>query len=690
MTIFLAILLGLVFIAVHVLIGGPHLAFALPAYALLGITALLSLAQFRRQRSGADPYCILSAVALSGYIQFRALLSPYPYFADQEFLLAQAALVVYLLVSLVITKPGDRLVTVCMMAVLAVGNVVVGLHQFAKNPDFTFWGIGRFEYGWRASGFFICPNHVASFFTIILLLAGAMLFWGRIGPTRKVAIVGFCGFVTMGLAITASRGGILGLAVGGLVLGVLSVVAWRAYYMWPWWKTAVLSGIALALLAGGVIYVQRLPIAQKIVNRFHEIPGAMNWRMQAWKLGIEQFKSAPVVGDGAGTFVAYARSHRPIGLQNDLVQAHNDYVELLAEYGLVGGLLFVTCLVLHFRRWWISFRFLAFQRLQGSGGAGSNALALNLGALAAVLAVMCSALFDFNMQIPGVALAAAFAFAILGSPGPVERRTRSRSGEGPETPLMAMDPDRGEAAPARDSEPAWAGWVTDVGRILAALLAIVLIGWAARYWYPEYLTYRGRHILLNGGNIPRGIDFLQRAIHWNPRNHQTGFFLAEAQRQFAESSQDPAVREALFTKSRENFKISLERFPDHDRALWGIGKVYDALGQRQESEAVWRKLLRLDPYQARVRLHYGKHLYAIGDYAGAISEFEVAAHLDSRVPNIPQYINYARIQLAAQKQGRLSTPTNQTGTPTPGSATPAPTPNTQEERQESFGNEEGL
>ena len=659
MTIFLAILLGLVFIALHVLIGGVHLAFALPAYALLGITALLSLALFRRQRSGADPYCLLSAIALSFYIQGRALLSPNPFFADREWLLAQVCLIVYLLVSLVITKPRDRLLVVGMLGVLALGNVAVGLHQFAKDNDFTFWGIGRYTYGWRASGFLICPNHIASFYSIILLMAGAILLWGRIGATRRVALVGFCAFTTMGLATTGSRGGALGLAGGALVLIVISICVWRSYYMWRWWKTLMIcAGIGMVAL-GGLMFVQRLPMAQQIVGRFHNIPGDLDWRVTAWKLGLDQFKTAPVAGAGAGTFVVYGRSHRPMTKQVDLVHVHNDYIELLSEYGIIGGVLLVVCLALHARRWWISFRYLAFQRLQGTGGGGSNALALNLGALTAIVAVMISAMFDFNMQIPGVAAVAAFAFAVMGSPGPVERRTRIRSSAkaGPEVPLVAVDPERSEAElPRSEPETVWGGWVTDGSRILAAVLALVLIGWAVRYWYPEYMGYRGRLILVKDGDIPDGIDYLQKAVPWNPRNHQPFFYLAEAQRQFADASPDPAVRESLYHKAEANFLLSLKRFPENDRSLWGLAKVYDRFGRWKESEALWKQLMQLDPLQSRIRLHHGQHFYAMGRYAAAIREYEVAAYLDSSLQGIPQFIEQARAQMAARGQAAPPAP----------------------------------
>jgi O-antigen ligase len=680
-TLFLAILLGLFFVALHTLIGGAASAFALPAYAFLGLIGLLSLASFRRQRSGADPWCLLSAILLALYIQGRALLSPYAYSADVELLLAQACLIVYLLTALVITAPADRLAVMGFLAVLTLGNTAVGLYQFTRDYDFTFWGIGRFAYGWRASGFFICPNHTACFFAITLLLAAGMLLFGRFGATRKVALIGFIAATLLGIVITGSRGGMLGLAIGGFVLALLALLVWRNYYMWRWWKTLLICvGLVLVAVAG-LVFVQRLPVAAGIVARFKNAPADMNWRLEAWQLGLRQWKENPVLGAGAGTFVQYARTHRPMTKQADLVKVHNDFIETGSEYGAVGVALLLFCLGTHFRRWWISFHYLAFQRLPTSGGAGSNALAMNLGALAAVLAVMGAACFDFNMQIPGVAVVAAFAFAILSSPGPVERRTRSRSSakSAPEVPLVAVDPERVEPLQEIDkpSNAVPARVITMTGRVLIAACGLVLIAWATRWGYPEYLTYHARLMLLNEADYGRAIPMLQDAVRWKPRNHLTYYYLGECQRHLALSERNPLIRDGLYFSAEKNFRECLRWFPSSDRGYIGLGKVLDYQGRLAESKEVWDKLIASDPLYGRNRLHYGKHLYTIGDSAGAIRQYQLAGSLDRRLAgNASQLIEQARGKLA--EDGQTDPLLNRSTAPTRG-------PDARQEREEEYG-----
>ena len=56
--------------------------------------------------------------------------------------------------------------------------------------------------------------------------------------------------------------------------------------------------------------------------------------LDLWKAAIDQAKMNPVVGTGAGTYQYLARLFRPPFTQSDPVYAHNDYLQLLAEYGI--------------------------------------------------------------------------------------------------------------------------------------------------------------------------------------------------------------------------------------------------------------------------------------------------------------------------------------------------------------------
>jgi hypothetical protein len=71
-----------------------------------------------------------------------------------------------------------------------------------------------------------------------------------------------------------------------------------------------------------------------------------NGRWTLWQTAWQEAKANPVLGDGAGTYEQYWLQHRPTGL---VVQdAHNLYLETLAEVGPIGLSLLLVCFTLPF------------------------------------------------------------------------------------------------------------------------------------------------------------------------------------------------------------------------------------------------------------------------------------------------------------------------------------------------------
>ncbi|MEO6500895.1 MAG: O-antigen ligase family protein, partial [Jatrophihabitantaceae bacterium] len=90
--------------------------------------------------------------------------------------------------------------------------------------------------------------------------------------------------------------------------------------------------------------------------------------------------------------------------------AHNEYLQVLAELGIVGGLLLATLLATVLRRLW--------QR-RWTGGA------VSAGALAAITALALHAGFDFVWHIPAIPLVAAALVGLASPESPAGRITQS-------------------------------------------------------------------------------------------------------------------------------------------------------------------------------------------------------------------------------------------------------------------------
>jgi len=150
------------------------------------------------------------------------------------------------------------------------------------------------------------------------------------------------------LALTLSRGGIIG-AAGGLA--VLGVVLWRQSN-WRSRAYTTLSVVVGAVLAVGLIYgatalTNKKPHSgSKAVDSYvhqstHVTSGAGSAdsdRVLDRKLALRAFKQQPILGQGLGSFGTYAKKVDPIDYppSTNAPTVNNEYFEVLAETGLLG------------------------------------------------------------------------------------------------------------------------------------------------------------------------------------------------------------------------------------------------------------------------------------------------------------------------------------------------------------------
>ena len=146
--------------------------------------------------------------------------------------------------------------------------------------------------------------------------------------------------------------------------------------------------------------------------RTHLVSGSGSGRWQFWTAAVDQWQSAPVVGDGAGTFAAWWAEHGSLAMF--VRNAHSLYLESLGELGAVGFLLASAV--------WVggcAIGVRACRRLDGeerTSVAGATAVALAFGVGAGV---------DWLWQLPAVSLVGVSALALALGP-PVRERARRR------------------------------------------------------------------------------------------------------------------------------------------------------------------------------------------------------------------------------------------------------------------------
>jgi O-antigen ligase len=174
------------------------------------------------------------------------------------------------------------------------------------------------------------PNAVA-----MTLALGLPMAW-HLGMThRRPLLRWICrAYLPIGLfalALTGSRGGLLAAMVGLLIV--------------PLTMTKLSPGkvaIAIALLSlSGALAVAYVPqtVVQRLATTGSSVQDlSMGGRLEIWKAGMQAFAHRPIVGYGAGAFKLAAAPY----INGEPRVAHNSFLTVLVEQGLVGFLLYLT------------------------------------------------------------------------------------------------------------------------------------------------------------------------------------------------------------------------------------------------------------------------------------------------------------------------------------------------------------
>jgi O-antigen ligase len=197
-------------------------------------------------------------------------------------------------------------------------------------------------------------------------------------------------FLGMAAAVFLSRSrmGVVGLVLGACAIPFYLVRGQRRGKVVPVLFWCSLGGMLLLLLAS--ILLKDTPTVQRfsLLLSGGDV-GAMR-RLEVWKDCLRIFADFPVLGAGLGTFGELYQTYQTPSFQLPHFQyAHNDWLELLLEVGVIGFLIAALGLLL----WCLGL----FHR---SGELRTYQRGLRAGVFAGVAAILAHSLVDFNLQVP--------------------------------------------------------------------------------------------------------------------------------------------------------------------------------------------------------------------------------------------------------------------------------------------------
>jgi O-antigen ligase len=563
---------------IQVRLGGTRPADAYPGYLLVGGAGLLNAFLIGHKRTIPRLGTLLGTSLFFGYLLIRTLFSPVPFLANANLLLILAALTAYFLSAALLTDSRTRLLIVSGFALLAIGHLWVGIIQYVFVNNFLPFGYIRPNYGSRASGFYACPDHFAGFLESLALMLLALALFARLRISIRILLIYLGGAALVGVLISGSRGGYLSAGVGLLALVIYGV--YHALLVAHSRSPQLLVGAAifgcLALLLGSTFVIR----SDVLVRRFGTIVEPNDVRPRFWQAALQEFALNPALGTGAGTYLVYGRKFRDPSIQTDPIYAHNDYAQLLAEYGTVAGVLFVGFIAAHAGSAWTFVRRM-LRWLQEREEAFSLSLALVVGAILGIIALLVHSFVDFNLQIPGNTLFVAFLFGIVANPGVQWNR------QDKENRLLK-----------------------GIWRMVPILLGGILIGLICPRWPGETEAESARLAFLNR-SYTLCIYRARKAVQNGNEDPDTFYYLAESRRQLANQFTGTVKRDFLFSAA-EAFNQGLKYFPMDERLLVKGGLNLAQLGDFAGADALFAQAFEWDPNLGLVYAFYGSRLQLEG------------------------------------------------------------------------------
>lgn len=343
------------------------------------------------------------------------------------------AMLIYFAAALAFINTTRRLQTVSTtVIVLGFAMAVVGIIQYLSGEGKALW----LRESPQALPFasFINRHHFGALMEMTLGLALGQLYTGAVKSEKRALYVFAVIVMGVALVLTSSRGALL--SFGALLMFLtMAVLIYRQKISSKnkaenGAQKLLLSNSYAVLLSGGALIliilgaVMLLGGDSPLLRSIGATGGAgdiSSGRLQFWQTTLKMIGDFPILGVGLNAFgVAYTRYDLMNGYFR-LEQAHNEYLQIFAEAGIIGLILVLAFIFFLFRQGWRVFTTAAHNGCARRG--------IAIGALAGCLGIIIHSLFDFPLRTPSNLLTFLIlaALATVTVDDPIVRRHKSKS-----------------------------------------------------------------------------------------------------------------------------------------------------------------------------------------------------------------------------------------------------------------------
>jgi O-antigen ligase len=279
--------------------------------------------------------------------------------------------------------------------------------------------------GW-IYGPYVNHNHYAGLMEMLVPIPLVVSLSRQAAPKVRAVAAATAAVMLGTIFLSGSRGGMLAIVAELIILAALLIKQKRGL------RTAIGIGVFLAIVVGLLTWIGGDELSKRIatVGPGHtelsaDIRGYIN------RDGFRMFLRKPVIGWGLGTFPIVYPEFRTFYTNFFVNEAHNDYLQLLVEMGLLG---FATMI------WFVVTVYVRAAKKIGNWHSETSG-AVTLACVLGLSGILVHSAVDFNLQIPANAalfyvlctIAAAEPFA-----KPARRRRVARSVPPEELPQESL------------------------------------------------------------------------------------------------------------------------------------------------------------------------------------------------------------------------------------------------------------
>ena len=250
-------------------------------------------------------------------------------------------------------------------------------------------------------GPFANHNHFAGYMELLIPLPVALVI-AREGR-GEIRLLYLFAAAMMGVAAVASlsRGGMISIAAGMMFIALLGVRLRREKQLSRvamFFSQAVVVIAIMSVIAAGIFWIGADPVIKRVTQGQAASSASAGETFRSsrgwiWRDTFSMIRANPILGVGLGAY----ETAFPIYSESDgslrVPQAHNEYLQVAADAGIVGVLIALWFIVAIFRT--VS---------RGVRSRDPLLAGLALGSGGGIFAMLVHSMFDYNLQIPSNAL----------------------------------------------------------------------------------------------------------------------------------------------------------------------------------------------------------------------------------------------------------------------------------------------